>query len=963
MSSTQARIPVATYRLQFTPQFTFNNAAAIVNYLHELGITSIYASPIFAARHGSTHGYDITDHGKLNSDLGNEEDLGRVVRALQERQMGLIMDVVPNHMCIAGSSNRWWNDVLENGPSSSYASHFDIDWHPPKPDLINKVLLPVLGDQWGRILERQDLKVFGRRGAFFVRYYDARLPIGPESYALILTGVLEDLKESLGEYHPQVLELESIMTAIHHLPPRIETDRDRLSERRREKEIIKRRLATLHETSSEMRAAIKKTLIALNGKKGEPRSFDRLEELIDGQSYRLSYWRVAADEINYRRFFDINELAAIRVEEPRVFAAVHDLVFRLIKQGWVTGLRIDHVDGLLDPRRYLRELQQGCLAALAGEKTTAAIVRRAMRRPEEESGCPFYVLVEKILGHAERLRNEWPVHGTTGYDFMADLNGVFVDQTSRRPFLELYARLSGQRNNFADLVYECKKLILRVAMSSELQVLARKLDRISEQQRYSRDFTFNSLHDALGEVIASFPVYRSYTNRRQSEVGREDEYDVILALWAAKRRNPATSHSIFDFISSLLRLEDPENLTEAERAERRDFVVRFQQLTGPVMAKGLEDTAFYRFFPLASLNEVGSHPETFGVSLEDFHERNQERCLSWPHALSATSTHDVKRGEDVRARLNTLSEMPGRWYRVVRRWRHLNAKHKSQVDGYAVPDANEEYLLYQTLVGCWPLGDTEHAADPEFVARIAEYMIKAVKEGKIHSSWISPNDEYEQAIKDFVHRILDPATAAEFLDDLIEFVQPVSRAGILNSLSQTLIKITAPGIPDFYQGTELWDFNLVDPDNRRAVDFGIRQSLLASIRQQAHEGSSLACSLLSRPEDGAIKMFLIARALGFRHRRYELFESGSYQPVKAVGQRRDSVIAFERALDDRIAVTITGRFFTRFGSAPMGEEAWGDTAVELPGGTYRDVLTGRTIQSGRLGEIFSCLPIALLEKE
>ncbi|HEY7547030.1 MAG TPA: malto-oligosyltrehalose synthase, partial [Blastocatellia bacterium] len=541
-----------------------------------------------------------------NPDIGTEQEFAALAGRLKQNGMGIVMDVVPNHMCIADSANRWWNDVLENGPSSPFARHFDIDWQPPKADLINKVLLPVLGDQYGRVLENQEIKVKHRQGAFFAHYYETRFPIAPRTYALLLDPLIPYLKLRLGEYHYHVLEMESIVTALRHLPPRTETDPARIKERHREKEIIKRRLAALLDASDEVSSAIKESVRDLNGVAGQPRSFDRLEDLLAAQAYRLCFWRVASDEINYRRFFDINELAAIRVEERAVFTAAHELPFRFMKRGWITGLRIDHVDGLLDPEQYFRDLQRGCLSAMeqAHLEAESGLPSRARHaRQPRDAGRPCYVVVEKILGDNERLRPQWAVHGTTGYDFLNLLNGVFVDAISQRPFSRLYERFTEQTQNFSDLVYECKKIILQAAMSGELHVLARRLDRISEQHRYSRDFTLNSLQNALREVIACFPVYRTYTRREQAEVDADDRRHILSAIHEAKRRNPATSPSIFDFISSLLLLDDPEGLDASEQAKRRDFVLRLQQMTGPVMAKGLEDTAFYRYCPLASLNE------------------------------------------------------------------------------------------------------------------------------------------------------------------------------------------------------------------------------------------------------------------------------------------------------------------------------------------------------------------------
>jgi (1->4)-alpha-D-glucan 1-alpha-D-glucosylmutase len=1015
-----SRIPVATYRLQFNHLFTLKQASAILDYLRSLGISDCYASPLFMARPGSLHGYDVIDPTKLNPELGTREDFNEFSGHLKRRGMGLVIDVVPNHMCIAGSGNPWWNDVLENGPGSRYASFFDIDWRPPKQTLENKTLLPILGDQYGRALENQEIQLVYQRGAFYVNYYETRLPIASRTSIIILNAALDKLKGALDETHPHRLEFESIITALSYLPPRTETDPEKRRERLREKGVAKRRLAALVAESREASAALKKTVKEFNGVRGDARSFDSLEELLAEQAYLLCFWRVAADEINYRRFFDINELAAIRVEEPEVFAAVHELVFRLIKEGHVTGLRIDHIDGLYDPEQYLRHLQAGCRKALRRsmadggwrmaakmedrgskieDRTGDAILdprfsqiegQREGLDPRSSIERPFYVAVEKILGPDERLRESWAAHGTTGYGFLNLLNGLFVDSLHADAFRKLYRRLAGLENDFADVAYESKKLILQTAMSSELHMLARRLDRISEQGRYTRDFTLNSLQHALAEVIACFPVYRSYIRPYDEEVGEEDRRYIARAIRNAKRRNPAVSASIFDFIESILLLRDsegverPEMIDDDGRRERREFVMRFQQLTGPVAAKGIEDTAFYRFYPLASLCEVGGEPWRFGVSPATFHRRNRERLALWPHAMIASSTHDTKRSEDARARINALSEIPARWYRAVRRWQNMNREMKTTIEDMAAPDANEEYLLYQTLLGAWPLDASPGASGQpaqSFVQRVQEYMIKALREAKIHSSWLNPDEEYEQAARDFISKILSPD--GPFAKDFAEFQSPIARAGMFNSLSQTLLKIAAPGVPDFYQGTELWDFSMVDPDNRRPVDYEHRKCLLDSLRnKEAGDRASLADDLLRSSTDGRIKMFVTTGALNYRQNNRDLFERGEYLPLQSEGERERHVVSFARRIGARTAIVIATRFFLRLTPGePVGREAWGDTTILMDNGLagcYRDVFTGRSVHARKrskgdedgnedggelqVAEALAHLPVALLER-
>jgi (1->4)-alpha-D-glucan 1-alpha-D-glucosylmutase len=957
------RIPVSTYRLQFNRNFTLKDAEAITRYLFRLGISDYYASPLLAARAGSPHGYDVTDHTRLNPEIGTNERLAEFTAVLKGYDMGLVMDLVPNHMCIADTKNVWWRDILENGPGSQFSRFFDIDWQPPKQDMSNKVLLPVLGDQYGKVLENQEIQLHYRRGVFIAQYYDTELPIAPRTWILILKPVLEIISANLKESHPHRLELESIITALDHLPPRTETDPEKVKERQREKEIVKRRISSLVASNSRMRRAIKRVIRDFNGVKGDPASFNRLEELLGAQPYRLSHWRVAADEINFRRFFDINELAAIRVEERKVFSAVHNFIFRMVKRGIVTGLRVDHIDGLYDPELYLKELQRGAVRALRGGQSTDGR-NRSLNKPS------FYVMVEKILGRNEELRENWATQGTTGYDFLNLLNGVFVDRSNEGAFRKIWQRITGGQERFDDVAYEGKKLVLRAAMSSELHVLARRLDRISEQHRYSRDFTLNSLEDALREVIACFPVYRSYIRARQGKVADDDRHYILSAVRSARRRNPAISSSIFEFIASVLLLEDPQGINDEQRAERRDFVMRFQQLTPPITAKGIEDTAFYRYYPLVSLCEVGGDPSLFGISIQTFHEHNRKRLARWPHTLLATSTHDTKRSEDARVRINVLSENPVNWYRTVRRWQKFNQDLKTSFEGSLAPDAGEEYLLYQTLVGVWPLISEE--SDQSFVERIEEYMIKAVREAKTHSSWLNQNEEYERCLRNFIRGIL--AAESDFVNDFTKNQSSVARAGIFNSLSQTLLKITAPGIPDFYQGTEIWDFSLVDPDNRRPVDYAHRQSLLDSL--ESNEGAELAEELISNPEDGRIKLFITARALALRRAERELFERGEYIPLPARGDRERHVIAFARRSGDKAVIAVASRFFTRLGDSsrpPTGGEVWGNTTIVLPGelsGCYQDRFTSRSVCAEKsekaislsLGEVFSHLPVALLER-
>jgi (1->4)-alpha-D-glucan 1-alpha-D-glucosylmutase len=961
-----AYVPCSTYRLQLNQRFTFHQAAAVVAYLHDLGITDCYTSPFLMAHPGSMHGYDVTDHTRFNPEIGSEEQFTEFAESLKQRGMGLVVDVVPNHMCITHPSNLWWWDVLENGPSSDYSRYFDIDWNPPKSELANKVLLPFLPDQFGLVLESQSIRTLYDGGGFALDSLGTHFPLAPRSWAPLLERTLVKAKETLPDTDGHVLELESIITAISHLPRREDTDLARVRERQREKEVIRRRVAALVEDSDVARTGLKQVLTIINGSKGDAHSFDSLEKLLDDQAYRLSFWRVASDEINYRRFFDINDLAAIRVESPEVFAIVHRIPFELIQKSLVSGIRIDHPDGLFDPLRYFEDLQ--AQAPLPGQASANGSGNGARRR--------VYLAAEKILVGDEELRPGWAIEGTTGYGFLNLLNGLFVDASKARFFQRLYRKFTGWSQSYPDLIYESKRLVMQVSMSSELNVLSRRLDRVSEQHRRSRDFTLESLRDALREVIACFPVYRTYISTDTRHPDEQDERYIRSAIKTAKRRNPATSGSVFDFIQDLLLLRDPDSIGEADRAERRLFVMRFQQLTGPVMAKGLEDTAFYRYCPLLSLNEVGGSPDKFGVALARFHSKNLARRQLWRNAMLASSTHDTKRSEDVRARINVLSEIPAEWYRAIRAWQRLNQEKKILVAGEAVPSANEEYFLYQTLLGAWPLQPMDDAGYADFVGRIHTYMEKALREAKVNTSWINPNAEYEAAFHTFLDAILDRSTNNPFLEQFAPFQSKVARAGIFNSLSQTLLKVAAPGLPDFYQGTEIWNFSLADPDNRRPVDYESLQTQLKQLRaSESGNPAALVDGLVAEPTDGSLKLYVTRCALRFRQEHRVLFAKGSYLPLRAAGEKNKHVIAFVRSFRGTTVVVLAGRFFAQLeadGRVPVGAETWGDAEVvlrkQLPSGSYRDVFTSKKVSPVRrdgdvvlpVAEAFSHLPVAML---
>jgi (1->4)-alpha-D-glucan 1-alpha-D-glucosylmutase len=990
--------PEAVYRLQLRREFPFTSAQAITSYLSELGITHVYASPYLKARAGSPHGYDIVDPRQIHPDLGSESDRANWVQTLRQHGMGHILDVVPNHMGI-GNDNEWWQDVLENGPASPYSTFFDIDWFSPtRSELRGKVLLPVLGAPYGEVLESRQLILEYQAGSFSFRYFDHRFPAAPRSYALILGHRLEDLEKKIGSDSPAWLEWQSILTAIRHLPDRLETDPSRIAEGLREKEIIKRRLATLTENEAPVRDHLDSLVAELNGVAGDPRSFDRLDQLLEEQAYRLSFWRVASDEINYRRFFDVNELAAISNERDEVFQATHALVLQWLADGSIDGLRIDHVDGLYDPRQYLDRLQQHYLLSVARRlrevepafrdldwaslegplrERFSDLLRDSRSRGEWP---PLYVVVEKILGHEERLPTDWAVYGTTGYDFLAHVNAFFV-APNRDSFTRLYHEILNDDPRFPEVAYASKRLILQSLMSSELQMLAHQLDCLAQKHRWSRDFTRNTLRQVLREVIANFPVYRTYIG--DEGVRETDRQAILRAIRAARQRNPAISSALFEFVQRIL-LQEPIHPTATDPgffAEQRRFVGKFQQLTSPVVAKGVEDTAFYRFHRLISLNEVGSDPDRFGLTAIELHRFFAERQRSWPWALSTLATHDTKRGEDVRARLNVLSEIPDEWSQTVRRWREWNRPHRLALDEIEVPDPNEEYFLYQTLVGTWPIEDFDparpertpseaaEALQASFLPRILDYMSKALNEAKVYSSWIRPDPEHDAALRHFITRILDAAKNPEFLADIRNFARRISHWGCFHSLAQTVLKLTAPGVADIYQGAELWDLSLVDPDNRRLVDYELRQSYLRRIQDRfEHDPVPLCRDLLAHKEDGRIKLFTVWRCLRARRSAPGLFSQGEYEPLELSGNYSSHALAFARRHVGKEALVVVPRWLLSFvepDRLPLGER-WGDTRVVLPESwgcrTYINVFTGRVESlhvEARLSQLFADFPVAV----
>ncbi len=921
----EARVPRATYRLQLHKNFTFDDAVKILPYLARLGISHVYCSPILRARPGSMHGYDIVAHDEINPELGGAEGYERFSAALRGHGIGQLVDMVPNHMGVLGADNAWWMDVLENGPASAYAQYFDIDWHPVNPDLEGKVLVPALGDHYGNVLAGADLVLAFEReaGAFALRYHEHRFPLDPRSYPVLLKRA-----EGLLPQGEARAALSSLGAAFGHLPARDAADAAALAERVRDKEIHKARLARLAGREAAVASALDAALAEINA----PGPRDALHALIELQPYRLAYWRVATDEINYRRFFDINDLAALRMESEQVFEATHAFVLELAAKGVVDGLRIDHPDGLYDPAQYFRRLQEG-YARRAGIPLPE---RDARGRPSR----PLYVAVEKIVAPHENVPETWHVHGTTGYRFAMVANGVLVDTAAQARFDRIWHAFSREDEDFEELAYAGKRAIMRSALASELTVLSTELLRIARADRRTRDYTFNTLRQALAEVAACMPVYRTYI------IDAPSDQDLRYVNWAvahARRRSRAADISIFDFVRAALLGQTVEGAGEGLRALVRRFAIRFQQFTSPVAAKGVEDTAFYLYGRLASLNEVGGDPAQFGMTLRAFHGASADRAARWPHTMLATSTHDNKRAEDVRCRISVLSEIPAAWRLALRRWSALNRAHHAKLEAGPAPSATDEYLLYQTLLGTLPPGTLDESALGAWRERIEQYMIKAAREAKANTSWISPNEEYENALNAFVRALLGRLAPNPFLEDLRAQAEPIAWFGALNSLSMTLIKFASPGVPDVYQGSELVDLSLVDPDNRRPVDFALRARLLEELA-----GLGDPRPLLDTLHDGRAKLWVAWRLLELRRRRPELFRDGAYAPLAASGRHAEHALAFARTHASGTLVVVAARLCAKMlgtaGKLPLGA-AWEDTAIALPPNltAFENVLTGERV--------------------
>ncbi|RJP20408.1 MAG: malto-oligosyltrehalose synthase [Candidatus Abyssobacteria bacterium SURF_5] len=928
------KIPIATYRLQLHHEFGFKDARNIVPFLADLGVSDIYASPIFKAKKGSLHGYDVVDPNELNPELGSAAEFEELMTEVHERGMGWLQDIVPNHMAF-DSENRMLMDVFENGENSPYFGFFDVNWR-QDTQVKAQVLAPFLGEFYGEALEGGEIALkFGPAG-LAAKYYDLEFPLKVESYVHVFTHRLAVLREQLGDTHSDFIRYLGALYVLEGLSaPEAE------SERNERIKVIKKTFWDLYNENSTVAFFIDSNLRRFNGDSNDPDSFNLLDDLLSEQVFRLSFWKVAYEEINYRRFFSINNLISMKLENEKAFEHLHSLICKMVAERKFTGLRVDHIDGLYDPAGYLKRLK--------------------------ESGDNVYVVVEKILDLSEELPRVWPVQGTTGYDFLNYVNGLFCMGDNESLMTKAYTGFSGQNPSYGELVYEKKRLIIEKHMGGDVDALARLLKSISGLDRHGRDITLYGLRRVLVEILAQFPVYRTYVN--DELVSDRDSIYILEAVQRAALHNPGLLNE-FNFLKKFFLMDFGPNISEDEKRQRVRFVMRFQQFSGPLMAKGFEDTLLYVYNRLISLNEVGGSPDKFGIPLEEFHRFNNSRATTWPHSLNATSTHDTKRGEDVRTRINVLSEIPKEWESAVKRWSKLNRKAKQIAGGISIPDRNDEYFLYQTLIGTFPAQEDDYEV---YVERLKEYAIKVVREAKVHTAWLKPDVEYENAFLSFLEKIVTPKEDNAFLADFRAYQKRIARFGIFNSLSQVIIKATAPGVPDFFQGTELWDLSLVDPDNRRPVDFQTRMHLFEEMKTKLNDDlAGLLQELLDSREDGRIKLFLIHRLLSARKKRHRIFQEGSYEPLPVQGHLQNHVIAFARIYSNMWAVTVAPRFLItvlKEDEDPFGEKVWKDTYLALPEGapkSWRDAITDDQATLDNflpVGKVLRRFPVSLLVSE
>jgi len=921
-------MPNALYRLQFNAAFTFNDAAAIMPYLGSLGISHIYASPILCSRPESSHGYDVTDSTMIDPKLGTKEEFASCVETAAGLGIGWIQDIVPNHMAFC-KENTWLMDVLENGMASKYAAYFDIEWGHVYDSLKGRVLAPFLGDFYGACLDRGEIRLGFDRFGFFAGYYNHRFPLRIESYAEVLSSQVKKLREDVDARNSELVRFFGILYTFKNLPapPAAEERYEQIG-------FAKEILWELYTQSTLIHQYIDAVLAIFNGGDGIVKNFDLLDELLSKQHFRLSFWKVATEELDYRRFFTVNDLISLRIDNEVVFEHSHALVFDFINRGIIQGLRVDHIDGLHDPLLYLERLR--------------------LKAPKA------YIVVEKILGKNETLRT-WPVQGTTGYEALNVINGFFCDTQSKRRFDRIYGSFTEKKIGFERLSVETKRIIVGKHMAGDIDNLAHQFKRISSRDRSGSDITLYGLRRALVELMTFFPVYRTYIDK--NSLSSDDTAIIEKSINDALLHNPAMQYEL-EYIKKFMLLRFNESTPPEVKADWIAFVMRFQQFTGPLMAKGIEDTAMYVYNRFVSHNEVGGDPSVFGVTLREFHAFFSKQARLWPHSMLTLSTHDTKRGEDVRARLNVLSEMPIKWLEAIKRWRTINKVFKSN-DGQS-PDANDEYLFYQTAVGTFPFFSVDEAPWRE---RIAEYMIKAVREAKVHTAWLKPDTRYEDSVVAFVKSALDASAETSFLTELRAFAETVSWFGMLNSLSQTLVKLTAPGVPDIYQGSELWDLWLVDPDNRRPVDFENRRKILDAIIQTENAIDPVFLqNILHSWKDGGIKLFLIQSVLKSRTLNPNLFSEGAYYPVRSQGMHGRNCAAFRRFTKHGEVLVVFPRFYSKLspvGTWPLGPGIWRDTYLEIPKGpkVWHDELTNGVVEAGNgklyLGEALNQFPIAL----